>query len=43
MKQIPSVMRAVVLTGHGDMDKLEYHDDWPTPIPSAYDVLIQVG
>lgn len=43
MTQIPSVMRAVVLTGHGDMDKLEYHDDWPTPKPSACDVLIQVG
>ena len=39
---IPETMRAVVLTGHGDLDKLEYHDDWPTPQPSSGEVLIQV-
>ncbi|SVA42996.1 uncharacterized protein METZ01_LOCUS95850, partial [marine metagenome] len=23
-------MQAVVLTGHGGLDKLVFHDDWPT-------------
>ncbi len=32
---IPDKMRAVVLTGHGGLDKLEYHEDWPTPVPDA--------
>lgn len=27
---LPSTMRAVVLTGHGGLDKLEYREDWPT-------------
>ena len=36
-------MQAVVLTGHGGLDKLVFHDDWPTPIPEADDVLIRVG
>jgi NADPH:quinone reductase-like Zn-dependent oxidoreductase len=35
-------MRAVVLTGHGDLDKLEYHDDWPAPAAGADQVLIDV-
>ena len=33
MNEIPKTMRAVVLTGHGGMDKLEYHTDWPVPVP----------
>jgi len=36
-------MKAVVLTGHGDLDKLEYRDDYPVPMPGEYDVLIRVG
>ena len=39
---IPSTMRAVVLTGHGGMDKLEFHNDWPVPEPQAGEVLIRV-
>jgi len=41
MKAIPDSMKAVVLTGHGDLDKLEYRD---CPIPSVADdeVLIEV-
>ncbi len=42
MNDIPATMRAVVLTGHGDMDMLEYHDDWPTPQPAAGEVLLKV-
>jgi NADPH:quinone reductase-like Zn-dependent oxidoreductase len=40
---IPERMRAVVTTGHGGLDKLEFHDDWPTPKPQAGEVLIEVG
>ena len=36
-------MRAVVLTGHGGLDKLEYHEDWPTPQPGKGEVLVRVG
>jgi len=39
---IPKTMRAVVLTGHGGLDKLEYHDDWPTPAPGPGEVLVRV-
>jgi len=39
---IPATMRAFVLTGYGGMDKLEYHQDWPTPKPGPTDVLIKV-
>jgi len=43
MSNIPSTMRAVVLTGHGGMDKLEYHEDWPTPRPSESEVLVKIA
>jgi len=40
---LPNSMRAVVLTGHGGLEKLAYHNDWPVPVPGANDVLIKVG
>tara|TARA_R110001583_G_C5629233_1_gene406861 strand:- start:134 stop:1225 length:1092 start_codon:yes stop_codon:yes gene_type:complete len=40
---IPSIMRGVVLTGHGDTDKLHYRNDLPTPTLTGYDVLIRVS
>ena len=40
---LPPAMRAVVLTGHGGLDKLEYREDWPTPSPAAGEVLVRVG
>ena len=40
---LPTTMRAVVLTGHGGMDKLEYHEDWPTPEPGPGDVVVKVA
>ena len=44
MKQsIPATMTAVVLTGHGDFDRLEVRHDWPTPSPSTGEVLIRVA
>ena len=42
MTVIPSKMKALVLTGHGGMDKLEYHEDWPVPTPSTNELLIKV-
>ena len=39
---IPKTMRAVVLTGHGGMDKLEFQNDWPVPEPGPGEVLIKV-
>ena len=35
-------MAAYVLTGHGNMDKLVWHDDWPRPQIGAGEVLIKV-
>jgi NADPH:quinone reductase-like Zn-dependent oxidoreductase len=40
---IPETMKAIVLTGHGGLDKLEYHTDWPTPRPGPGEVLIKVA
>ena len=40
---ISPTMRAVVLTGHGGLDKLEYREDWPTPDPARGEVLVKVG
>lgn len=42
MNSIPEKMRAFVLHGHGDLDVLRFHDDWPTPKPGPDDVLIRV-
>lgn len=38
----PRTMTAVVLTGHGGFDKLEYRQDIPVPVPGDDEVLIQV-
>ncbi|MCP5072572.1 MAG: zinc-binding dehydrogenase [Rhodobacteraceae bacterium] len=35
-------MNAMVLTGHGDIDMLVWHTDWPTPQADADEVLIKV-
>ena len=40
---LPTVMRAVLLTGHGGYDKLEVRRDIPVPIPKSGEVLIRVG
>jgi len=41
--EIPDSMKAVVLTGHGGLDKLQYREDYPTPLPDRGEVLIAVG
>lgn len=43
MQNIPATMRAMVLTGHGDLDKYHWHEDWPTPQPAAGEVLVKVA
>ena len=40
---IPASMKAIVLEGHGGLDKLVWHEDWPTPKPGSGEVLIRVG
>lgn len=41
--ELPTVMAAMVLKGHGDYDQLTYRTDFPRPSPSAGEVLIRVG
>lgn len=40
---VGETMRAVVLTGHGDLDALEYRTSMPVPSPGADEVLISVA
>ena len=40
---LPDTMNAVVLVGHGGLDKLVYHTDWPTPKPHPGQVIVRVG
>jgi NADPH:quinone reductase-like Zn-dependent oxidoreductase len=42
MSSIPDTMAAVLLTGHGGLDKLVYRQDVPVPKPAAGEVLIRV-
>lgn len=39
---LPDSMAAMLLTGHGDIDKLVYHQDVPVPKPAKGEVLVQV-
>ncbi len=39
---VPATMSAMLLTGHGDVDRLVYRDDVPTPRPGAGEVLVRV-
>ena len=43
MTDLPVTMRGVRLTGHGDMDKLDFRKDIPVPVPGPHDVLIRVA
>ena len=36
-------MRAFVLRGHGGLDQLEWHEDWPVPVPGPREALIKVA
>jgi NADPH:quinone reductase-like Zn-dependent oxidoreductase len=41
-ESVPATMAAMVLTGHGGIDKLVYRDDVPTPRPAVGEVLVRV-
>ena len=41
--EIPDIMKAALLTGHGGSEKLIYVEDHPTPQPGPGEVLIRVG
>ena len=41
--RIPETMSAVLLTGHGGPDKLEYRTDVPVPVAGDDEVLVKVG
>ena len=43
MINVPETMRAVLLTGHGGPERLEYREDVPTPIPAPAEVLVRVS
>jgi NADPH:quinone reductase-like Zn-dependent oxidoreductase len=40
---IPTTMKAMILTGHGGLDKYDWREDWPVPQPAPSEVLIRVG
>lgn len=42
-ENVPATMSAMLLTGHGGIDKLAYRQDVPTPSPAAGEVLVQVS
>lgn len=39
---LPDTMAAMLLVGHGDIDKLVYRQDFPVPKPAKGEVLVQV-
>ncbi|MCE9683914.1 alcohol dehydrogenase catalytic domain-containing protein [Halomonas alkalisoli] len=41
-ENVPETMAAMLLTGHGGLDKLVYHDDVATPRPGPGEVLVRV-
>ncbi len=41
-KTMPRTMNAMVLEGHGGMEKLVWHEDWPVPAINGAEVLIKV-
>jgi len=39
---LPTTMNAIVTMGHGKMDQMVWHPDWPCPTPIAGEVLVRV-
>lgn len=39
---LPKTMKAMVTMGHGDLDQMVLHHDWPCPAPREGEVLIRV-
>ena len=40
---LPATMKAMVTMGHGDLDQMVLHHDWPRPSPAAGEVLLRVA
>ena len=40
---LPTTMRAMVTMGHGGLEQMVFHPEWPRPEPAAGEVLIKVG
>lgn len=40
---LPTVMRAMVTMGHGGLEQMVLHENWPCPQPAKDEVLIKVG
>lgn len=43
LSDIPELMQAVLLRGHGGIEQLEFRADVPTPHPAPDEVLIRIG
>lgn len=41
-ERVPQTMAAMLLTGHGDVDRLAYRTDVPVPAPARGEVLVKV-
>lgn len=41
-ERVPETMAAMLLTGHGDIDRLAYRTDVPVPTPARGEVLVRV-
>ncbi|MEN0087963.1 MAG: alcohol dehydrogenase catalytic domain-containing protein, partial [Pseudomonadota bacterium] len=39
---LPDKMSAMVTIGHGDLDQMVFHEDWPRPEPASGEVLVWV-
>ncbi len=39
---LPTTMNAMVTMGHGDLEQMVWHEDWPRPEPASGEVLIRV-
>jgi len=42
MSDLPKTMKAMVTMGHGDVDQMVLHQDWPRPEPAFCEVLLRV-
>ncbi len=40
---LPDTMKAMVTMGHGGLEQMVLHKDWPRPEPAAHEVLIKVA